>query len=180
MTQITLILGGARSGKSTYAENLARQSGLRVLYLATATAGDDEMAARIAAHQAIRPADWHTLEAPTQLGPHITQAYADEEVLLIDCITLLASNVLLGLAKPVTAPAYDAALDEEFEGLRRCIASLPLQQLLLVSNEVGLGLVPEYPLGRLYRDGLGRLNQKLAQYATRVVLMVAGIPLVVK
>jgi adenosylcobinamide kinase/adenosylcobinamide-phosphate guanylyltransferase len=177
--QLTFILGGARSGKSHYAEHLAARLGRRVLYVATAQAGDDEMAARIAAHQAARPADWTTLEADTETGRAIQAQPPVHEVVLLDCLTLLASNVLGRLAEPVEAAAADAALNLEIDGLLQAYGTRPAHWLV-ISNEVGLGLVPAYPLGRVYRDALGRANQRLAATADNVLFMVAGLPLVVK
>lgn len=176
----TLILGGARSGKSAYAERCALESGKAVLYVATAAAGDEEMAARIAAHRAARPAAWRTLEAPLRVGQAIREHYAGEAGVIVDCITLLASNLLVALPEPIDEKAYAAALEEETEALAACMQQVPARAWWIVSNEVGLGLVPEYRLGRLYRDGLGRMNQRLAQICKRVVFMAAGLPLRVK
>jgi adenosylcobinamide kinase/adenosylcobinamide-phosphate guanylyltransferase len=175
---LTLILGGARSGKSTYAQRLAGELGGRVLYVATAEPGDDEMAARIAAHRAERPAAWTTLEAPLQVGAAVRLA-APAEVVVVDCVTLLANNVIVPLPEPVTAAAAEAALLGEIDALLEAYRAAPAHWLV-VSNEVGLGLVPPYALGRLYRDVLGRANQRLAAEADNVVFLVAGLPLVVK
>jgi adenosylcobinamide kinase/adenosylcobinamide-phosphate guanylyltransferase len=172
---LTLILGGARSGKSTLAQKLAHERGRQVLYVATATAGDAEMAQRIAAHRAERPAHWRTLEAPTQVGAALRRWPHPVEVILLDCLTLLANNVLAALAEPLTAERAEAALQTEVDGLLEAYAASSADWLV-VSNEVGLGLVPPYPLGRFYRDALGRANQHLAARADEVVLMVAGLP----
>ena len=182
--QLTLILGGARSGKSSYAEQLAGAQGGDVLYLATAQAWDEEMATRIANHRAQRPAHWHTVEAPqsagaalaTTLGAHAVPADA---VVLLDCLTLLASNVLIALPEPSTEAQATDALMAEVDALLAVYQQHDLGWII-VSNEVGLGIVPPYPLGRLYRDALGRANQRLAQVADEVLFMVAGLPLVVK
>ena len=177
--RLTLILGGARSGKSTYAEEQARACGGRVLFVATATAGDAEMAARIRKHRAARPPDWETLEAPAETGHAILARKSPVDVLILDCMTLLVSNILLGLPEN---PAPEAALDKvaaELDALLEAHTRLG-GEWFVVSNEVGLGLVPEYPLGRVYRDLLGWANQQLAKAADRVVLMVAGIPMPVK
>jgi adenosylcobinamide kinase / adenosylcobinamide-phosphate guanylyltransferase len=176
---LTLILGGARSGKSAYAQQLAEQCQQAVIFVATGVAFDDEMAARIRVHQAERPANWHTLEAPQEVGAAIRACDAPGEVLLIDCLTLLANNVILALPDPEDARAAQAALDAEVEDLLAAYTKSSAEWLV-VSNEVGLGLVPAYPLGRVYRDVLGRANQRLAQVADRVLFMVAGLPLVVK
>jgi adenosylcobinamide kinase/adenosylcobinamide-phosphate guanylyltransferase len=177
--RLTLILGGARSGKSRYAEHAAPLLGQRVLYVATAQPGDDEMAARIAAHRAARPKDWTTLEAATGVGQAILQSSAEPEVVLLDCITLLAANVVARLSEPVDEAAAVAALNAELDGLLAAYQARPAHWLI-ISNEVGLGVVPAYPLGRVYRDALGRANQRLAAQADNVLFMVAGLPLVVK
>ena len=176
---LTLILGGARSGKSSYAERLAAQMGGRILYVATAVAGDDEMAERIAAHCAARPAGWVTLETPRAAGAAIQASEGKFEVVLLDCLTMLASNVIVALHEPVAAAEAEAALKREVDGL---LSAYKVSQAawLVISNEVGLGLVPPYPLGRVYRDALGRANQQLASAAGHVYFMVAGLPLVVK
>jgi adenosylcobinamide kinase / adenosylcobinamide-phosphate guanylyltransferase len=175
---ITLILGGARSGKSSYAEKLAAELGRAVLYIATAQAGDDEMAARIQVHQQGRPAHWRTLEAPLNVGAALAQIDFCPQVLLLDCLTLLVSNLVLKLeTRPL--PEIEQAALAEVDALVAAQRRLNVP-LLVVSNEVGLGLVPPYPLGRVYRDVLGRANQHLAARAKRVLLMVAGLPLTVK
>jgi adenosylcobinamide kinase/adenosylcobinamide-phosphate guanylyltransferase len=178
--EIILILGGARSGKSAYAEQLASASGCKVLYVATATAGDAEMAARIAVHRATRPAGWRTLEAPLHVALHLRTSLVDEEFVLIDCVTLLASNVLLSLPEPVDEAVYQATLSQELSDIIESYIASPAKTLVFVSNEVGLGLVPEFELGRLYRDGLGRANQQLARNAHSVWLMVAGLPMKIR
>jgi adenosylcobinamide kinase/adenosylcobinamide-phosphate guanylyltransferase len=181
MGELTLILGGARSGKSVHAEAVARASGRPVFYVATATALDDEMRERIDRHRAMRPSEWRTLEAPLKVGAALV-AHAQDlsgHVVLLDCITLLVSNVLLALSED--APAAQAMQDVEAEIEALLAARDRLEgQWLIVSNEVGLGLVPPYPLGRLFRDTLGWANQRLARAADKVVFMVSGIPMVVK
>ncbi|MDR3574538.1 MAG: bifunctional adenosylcobinamide kinase/adenosylcobinamide-phosphate guanylyltransferase [Anaerolineaceae bacterium] len=176
--KLTLILGGARSGKSYYAQQMVDRPPESVLYVATATAGDEEMAERIAAHKANRPAHWRTLEAPLNVGKDI-QAAKPTHWVLLDCLTLLATNVLFSLPEPVKESDYQSAMDSEITGLLAVYQNSPAEWVL-VSNEVGLGLVPEYPLGRLYRDVLGRANQRLAQAADAVIFMVAGLPMYVK
>ena len=181
-TRLTLILGGARSGKSTYAEQLAAASGQPVVYVATAQAWDEEMAARIAAHQAQRPPTWRTVEAPLHVGRTIAAASRPHDappVVLIDCLTLLANNVLGALADVEDADAAEAALRGEVDDLLAAYADHP-GAWIIVSNEVGLGIVPAYPLGRVYRDVLGRANQRRAAAADAVYFMVAGLPLQVK
>jgi adenosylcobinamide kinase/adenosylcobinamide-phosphate guanylyltransferase len=179
--KMTLILGGARSGKSALAQKMAAEGDRVVLYVATATAGDEEMAARIAAHRAERPAHWHTLEAPLQVGAAIAGAVdaTHAEVVLVDCLTLLANNVLGRLPETIPATEAEAALAAEADGLLAAYMA-GVAEWIIVSNEVGLGLVPPYPLGRLYRDALGRANQRLASVADEVLFMVAGLPLTLK
>ncbi len=176
---LTLILGGARSGKSHYAQQLAEESGRTVLFVATAEAGDAEMAARIAAHRKARPARWGTLEVPLQVGKAIGQTAPEAGLVLVDCLTLLASNVLLSLPETVAEQDYQAAMDAEMDGLLDAYRS-SRARWIVVSNEVGLGLVPVYAQGRLYRDVLGRCNQRLAQAADTVLFLVAGLPIRVK
>lgn len=177
--RLTLVLGGARSGKSSHAQRLAAERGEAVVYVATAEAGDGEMADRIAAHRAERPAHWQTLEAPRAVGAAIRSGVKQADVILIDCLTLLANNVVVPLPESVTAQEAEAALNVEVEELLKAYAASDAEWII-VSNEVGLGLVPPYPLGRVYRDALGRANQRLAAVADEVLFMVAGLPLKVK
>jgi adenosylcobinamide kinase/adenosylcobinamide-phosphate guanylyltransferase len=177
-TQLILILGGARSGKSAYAEKLAAQMGQRVLYVATAEAGDEEMAKRIAVHRSARPDAWQTLEAPRHVGEALLTIDHRPDVVLLDCLTLLVSNIVLAMESE-TETAIEAAVQAEIEAIATARDQLDVP-LIVVSNEVGLGLVPEYPLGRLYRDVSGRANQHLAALADRVLFMVAGLPMTVK
>jgi adenosylcobinamide kinase / adenosylcobinamide-phosphate guanylyltransferase len=177
--RLILILGGARSGKSTYAERLARERHAPVLYVATAEAHDEEMAARIAAHRAQRPAQWITLEAPCAIGPAIRSCGVRAPVILIDCLTLLASNVIAPLPEPIGDEEAERALNAEIDDLLSAYTESGAEWII-VSNEVGLGLVPPYPLGRVYRDALGKANQRLAAVADEVMFMVAGLPLKVK
>ncbi len=150
-----------------------------MIYVATAEAGDEEMAARIAAHRAERSLQWQTLEAPRNVGSAIDSNSGDAEVILIDCLTLLANNVIVPLPEPVTCEAAEAALNAEVEGLLSAYDASHAEWVI-ISNEVGLGLVPPYPLGRVYRDALGRANQRLAAAADEVLFMVAGLPMKVK
>jgi adenosylcobinamide kinase / adenosylcobinamide-phosphate guanylyltransferase len=191
--RLILILGGARSGKSAFAERLAASSGQPVAFIATATASDDEMRARIARHRASRPRDWHTLEEPLDLASAVHHASELADVLLLDCVTLWLGNVLLqesghpekdnqGEEEFDTASKlFDGRALKEIEALLAVVKSLsPRKTLIAVTNEVGLGIVPAYPLGILYRDTLGYVNQRLAQAADRVYLMVAGIAVDIK
>ncbi|SRR6266851_3457608 len=166
---LTLILGGARSGKSRFAEALVERAASCGAYCATAEAGDDEMAARIAAHRTRRGAFWHTIEAPLAVAQVIAGEANPERPLLIDCLTLWLSNLMMAAAP----------IDDEFATLRAALGRAA-GPVVLVANEVGLGLVPETPLGRQFRDAAGRLNQDIARLADRVVFIAAGLPLILK
>jgi adenosylcobinamide kinase/adenosylcobinamide-phosphate guanylyltransferase len=165
----TLVLGGARSGKSAFAERLVRDSGLARVYLATATAGDGEMQTRIARHRVQRGDDWTTVEEPLALVDALTREVTRGRAVLVDCLTLWLSNVMLAERDP----------DIEARRLTRFleVAKYPV---VLVSNEVGMGLVPETPLGRQFRDAQGRLNQAIAACVPNVVFIAAGLPLWLK
>jgi adenosylcobinamide kinase/adenosylcobinamide-phosphate guanylyltransferase len=163
------VLGGARSGKSRYAERLVESAAPAGTYCATAEAGDAEMAARIAAHRARRGAFWRTVEAPLALAPVIASEPKPERPLLIDCLTLWLSNLLLA----------GRTVEEETASLCGAL-QLAAGPVVLVANEVGMGLVPETPLGRRFRDAAGRLNQDVAAVADRVVFVTAGLPLMLK
>lgn len=166
---IRLILGGARSGKSRQAEQLAAASGRDVTYIATAQAYDDEMRERIARHRDDRPAQWLTLEEPLQLAATILQHQSPDRCLLIDCLTLWVTNQLLDEA------------DMQAERLALCAALENARgEIILVSNETGMGVVPMGELSRRFTDEAGWLNQSIAALADQVLLMVAGIPMVVK
>jgi len=166
---ITLVLGGARSGKSRHAETLVAAAAAAATYIATAEPGDAEMAARIAAHRARRGGSWHTVEAPLDLAPEILGHAEPARPILVDCLTLWLSNVLLA----------GRVVEHEAETL--CAALRDARgPVVLVANEVGLGLVPDTPLGRQFRDAAGRLNQQIAALADRVVFVAAGLPLVLK
>jgi adenosylcobinamide kinase/adenosylcobinamide-phosphate guanylyltransferase len=175
MSSLILLLGGARSGKSTTALRMAAErGGDSVLFVATATASDDEMAARIAQHRAERPAAWQTLEAPRRVGEAIAQIVPLPDVIVVDCITLLAANALLALPESCTPAQANAAILAEIDSLlaaQRASAAA----WIVVSNEVGMGIVPPYRLGRLYRDALGSANQRLAAAADEVHLLIAGL-----
>jgi adenosylcobinamide kinase/adenosylcobinamide-phosphate guanylyltransferase len=179
MGELVLILGGARSGKSTYAQNLALEiGGPSVVLVATAEARDDEMRQRIEQHQRERPEGWRTLEAPRHTGQAILESDGGEQAILVDCMTLLASNRLLEF-EDAFDPEVEAAVMGEAADLIACAAQVA-GTMIVVSNEVGMGLVPPYPLGRAYRDLLGKANQALAAAAGKVVLLVAGLPLALK
>ncbi len=187
-----LILGGARSGKSTFAERLAMSSKRQVAFIATATGSDDEMRERIARHRTARPPEWQTLEETLDLAGAISRASQQADVLLLDCLTLWLSNVLFqdiavydeGELATVSRSAHMLVSERAMKGLNDCmhaIQSLGAEKtVIMVSNEVGMGIVPAYPLGRLYRDTLGYMNQRVAQTADRVYLLVAGIAVDIK
>ncbi len=166
---VLLVLGGARSGKSRYAQQRVGQRE-KVLFVATATRSDDEIIAKIDRHREDRPQDWTTAEQTTDLAGILREDGSKHDVAIIDCLTLYAANLLA---------AND--LDPLAELDRLCVAlQSPPCDVILVSNEVGSGIVPAYPLGRRYRDLLGEINQRVASLADEVVLMVAGIPLPLK
>jgi adenosylcobinamide kinase / adenosylcobinamide-phosphate guanylyltransferase len=169
---ITLVLGGARSGKSRWAQEQAARF-RRVTYLATAQAGDSEMREKIARHRSERPATWKTVEVPANLPEAIHAESAGAEVLLIDCFTLYVANVMH------TGRKSDRHNRSRVRELRDAIHSSSTS-IIAVSNEVGSGVVPAFRSGRVYRDMLGQLNQEVAAIADNVVLMVAGMPLALK
>lgn len=179
----TLILGGARSGKSLYAERLAHASGKEGVYIATAQAGDDEMRARIAHHRARRPAHWRNVEEGLGLAAVLERECASDRVLLVDCLTLWLTNLMLdGPAPPPDTGRFD--LPPRFDVERAAFLDLLARglpgELLLVSNEVGMGIVPMGALARRFADEAGWLNQAVAARAERVVLVAAGLPLALK
>jgi adenosylcobinamide kinase/adenosylcobinamide-phosphate guanylyltransferase len=173
---IILLLGGARSGKSYYAQQLAMKLGGNVLFVATGEPLDEEMQARIIEHQKERPKNWRTLETTTGVGKIIARQIGDAEVVVIDCITLLISNLLRGEPDyPKAEKIIKSEIHELIDAMDKLDASF-----VIVSNEVGMGLVPKNKLGRIYRDLLGKANQLLAGHATEVYLMVACLPVQVK
>ena len=176
---ITLILGGARSGKSSHAQSLAEATGKSVTFLATAQALDEEMSARIQKHRAERPAAWETLEIPCNIAVHAPAIESD--VVILDCVTLLASNLLMQFVKDdmVEETPFMLAVQKEIQDMIAIIRERD-QDWFIISNEVGLGLVPPYQMGRVYRDALGWANQRLAREADKVIFMVAGIPTSIK
>jgi adenosylcobinamide kinase / adenosylcobinamide-phosphate guanylyltransferase len=179
MGTLALILGGARSGKSSYAQSLAEATGKPVTFIATAEALDDEMSARIQKHRAERPATWETLEIPFDIASQLHRVKS--KVVLLDCITLLISNLLMQFVKDdrVDEAPFMTAVQQEINELIRRLR-VGEQDWLLISNEVGLGLVPPYQMGRVYRDAIGWANQRLAREADTVIFMVAGIPTTIK
>lgn len=173
--RLTLVLGGVRAGKSRYAQELAHAGG-RVLYVATAEAGDEEMAARIQAHRAERPAAWSTLEEPVDLVAALAPRLPNHDTVLLDCLTLWVSNLLLQESDDTTVQR------DTNEQARRLlnVCEKGDASWIVVSNEVGLGVIPATKLGRDYADALGRVNQLFAAVADDVVMMFAGLPVNVK
>ena len=174
MSRLTLVLGGVRAGKSAFAQRLA-SSGRRVLFVATAEAGDAEMAARIAAHQASRPPEWTTLEEPVDLVSALAPVVDGYDTVLLDCLTIWVSNLLLRTPDPAAAEVIASGAEELLALQRRSAAAW-----IVVSNEVGLGVIPPTELGRAYEDALGRVNQLFAAQADAVYFMAAGLPLQLK
>lgn len=167
----TLILGGARSGKSACAERLAGESGLQVTYIATAQAGDEEMSMRIAHHRARRPEQWHCVEEPLALAAALRDHARADRCILIDCLTLWLSNLL--------GDADTERFQRERDQLLDVLPGLP-GTLLMVSNEVGMGIVPMGELTRRFVDEAGRLHQSIAAISERVLFVAAGLPFAMK
>jgi adenosylcobinamide kinase/adenosylcobinamide-phosphate guanylyltransferase len=178
-----LIIGGARSGKSLLAEQRATESGLRVVYVATGQALDGEMAQRIAHHRARRPAQWGLVEAPLELAAALREQAAPEVCLLVDCLTLWLSNLLFAGEAAAQAEAGSRIDCPRFLGEREALVTVLPQlpgRIIIVSNEVGWGLVPMAAVSRLFADEQGRLNQRVAAVCDRVTLVAAGLPLLLK
>lgn len=174
--EIIVILGGARSGKSRFAQRLADSLSQRVLFVAPLVAMDEEMRRRIEIHKKARPSTWRTLEAPTHVAEAIGEHIGDADVVILDCLTLLISNIMENADDPEDLDALESEIANELNQLlERKNASL-----IIVSNEVGMGLVPPYPSGRSYRDLLGKANQFIAERADKVYMMIAGLPMEVK
>ncbi|MYN20675.1 bifunctional adenosylcobinamide kinase/adenosylcobinamide-phosphate guanylyltransferase [Rugamonas sp. FT107W] len=178
----TLVLGGARSGKSGYADRLAIESGKEVVYIATATAGDAEMATRIAHHRAGRPSEWTTVEEPLALGNQLLRWSSPDRLILVDCLTLWLSNLLFSSGEQypdvgeITLPAlFHEQQDMLASALTKCASDV-----VLVSNEVGMGIMPFGAISRCFVDEQGRLNQAMAALCDRAVFVAAGLPLVLK
>jgi adenosylcobinamide kinase / adenosylcobinamide-phosphate guanylyltransferase len=169
---VTLVLGGVRSGKSQYAQKIGEHAG-QVVFVATAQACDDEMRAKVDRHRSSRPQQWKTVEEPLALAEVIAQHGPTCDLMIIDCLTFFAANLL--------DAKLDSRVDEQIaiNALSLALQSPPCS-VVLVSNEVGSGVVPEYPSGRRFRDLLGEINQIIARVASNVLLLVAGLPLVLK
>ena len=166
---MTLVLGGARSGKSAHAERLVLGSGLSRSYIATGRAWDDEMRARIDHHVARRGGGWRTIEEPLALADALAREAGEERAILVDCLTLWITNLMMD----------GRDVDAEGEALVAMLPELP-GRIVLVSNEVGMGIVPENAMAREFRDHAGRLHQRIAAVADGVVLVAAGLPLTLK
>lgn len=183
MKKIILLLGGARSGKSHYAQEYARKNAAQVLFVATATAGDEDMRLRIERHKQDRPAGWRMLEAATNVGIQIEANAGDAQLVVIDCITMLINNIFCRFDENQFGTISEAVLEKdvvaEIKQLQNSMEKVNAS-FLIISNEVGLGLVPENRMGRLYRDFLGRVNQMLAQQSDEVYLIAAGIAVRIK
>ena len=183
LPNLTFILGGARSGKSALAEARAREYGDNVIYCATAEVLDEEMKDRVMRHRERRPQPWRTVEAPRKAAEKLSAAMKEKaaDCVLFDCLSVLSSNVLLSLYENIgEAAAFEALCRRELDALFQLIAEFPDTHWIIVSNEVGIGVVPAYKLGRNYRDVLGRANQAVAAKAAEVIFMVAGIPMKIK
>jgi adenosylcobinamide kinase / adenosylcobinamide-phosphate guanylyltransferase len=177
-SQLILLLGGARAGKSSHALRLAaaqRSSEAKVCFIATAQALDDDMSARIARHQTERPAHWRTIEEPCRIDEALQQT-GEADIVIVDCLTLFVSNCLLRYEDENVCEQFVRRIARGFFDLRRSRQ----QTIICVSNEAGLGVVPETRLGRVFRDLLGRVNQDFAAAADEVYLLVAGLPLQLK
>lgn len=172
MARIIFILGGARSGKSTYALDLARKNKKKVAFIATCQVLDKEMAQRIKFHKKARPRNWQTFEEPCKVSGLLNKIGAKFEVILIDCLTLLVSNLMLKGLK-------EDAIKEEVNNLLFALNKIKAKAII-VSNEVGMGIVPNNKLGRDFRDIAGRMNQIVAAKSDNVIFLVSGIPIELK
>jgi len=181
MSKLTFILGGARSGKSSHAQKLAQESGRSVTFIATAQALDEEMSARINKHQEDRPSNWVTLEIPLNISEHLRTHPINADIVLLDCITLLLNNRFMQYVENhiVDEQRSMQGMQKEVDDLLATIHEQK-QDWIVISNEVGLGVVPAYQMGRAYRDILGWANQRLAREADEVYWMVAGIPVPIR
>jgi adenosylcobinamide kinase/adenosylcobinamide-phosphate guanylyltransferase len=174
-----LLTGGARSGKSRLAQEMAQKAGGRVLFAATAEAGDDEMARRIKAHRESRPREWTTIEVTKHIGKNINENIGQAKTVIIDCVTLLVNNIFMQFQENTDQERVEKAVVAEINELCDCITSTNAD-FIIVTNEVGLGIIPGDRVSRLYRDLLGRANQMLAERVDEVYFLVAGIPVTVK
>jgi len=177
--KLIFITGGARSGKSSFAEKIAAKTSKKVAYIATGQPLDEEMAFRIKKHREKRLNIWETYEEPIEVRELVSHLGLEKEVILTDCLTLLTSNLLLRKEDKVEDSKWQEEILLEIEKFAEVSYKVPAQ-VIIVSNEVGMGLVPDNPLGRVYRDILGRANSIIADKADEVFIMVSGIPLKIK
>lgn len=176
MAQIIFVTGGARSGKSTFAEQKTREFGSRLAYLATAQTLDEEMSERVQRHRERRGTEWHTVEEPLQLAEALSGCSGNYDAVLVDCITLWLTNLIF---KYETAADPTEAITGELQQLQEALRAM-VTPVILVSNEVGMGIVPDNALSRLFRDLAGTANQLLAALADEAYVVISGIPLRLK
>lgn len=176
---LILVIGGARSGKSDYAQQLAKQAGSLVLYIATARVHDEEMEKRVAIHRASRPVDWDTLEVSGPLSEALSQINRRYDAILLDCVTLLLGSAFLLAGENASEEEYIQNGARILDDLIQSVEDRP-EPWIIVSNEVGLGIVPDTLMGRVFRDIQGRANQAIASKADSVYFLAAGIPLKIK
>ncbi|MCR4434663.1 MAG: bifunctional adenosylcobinamide kinase/adenosylcobinamide-phosphate guanylyltransferase [Clostridiales bacterium] len=185
MGKLTLVTGGARSGKSTFAEEMVKKYGNEVVYIATSIPFDDEMKLRIKKHREQRPDYWETIEAYKDLDRHLKDRLEGKSAVLLDCITVMVTNIMIenntdwDAIEAERIVEIEANIKSEISKLIRLINGSPVP-FVLVTNEVGMGIVPEYPAGRVFRDIAGRVNQMLAAAADEVYLCISGIPVKIK
>jgi len=183
--KLIFITGGARSGKSTYAEKLAADGGGKVLYIATAVPFDEEMKLRIKKHRQRRPKEWQTVEAYKDLDNAVIENSSDKKIVLLDCITVMITNLMIdkktdwGNISESELEEIENIINDEVDKLINTV-HVENMLFLVVSNELGMGLVPEYPMGRVFRDIAGRVNQKLAKAADEVFVCISSIPVKIK
>ena len=186
MKNIVLVTGGARSGKSTYAEKLAKEADGRVLYIATSIPFDDEMKDRVKKHKERRPSTWHTFEGYRNLKQVFYNKEIEFDAILLDCITIMVTNLMFEIAGDNLDDLNNEAIDTmENEILKEvadfiCEAEKSSKTIIIVTNEIGSGIVPEYKMARIFRDIAGRVNQYIASRAQDVHLVVCGIPIKIK
>jgi len=186
MGKLILVTGGARSGKSTYAENLAKAIGDNVMYIATSIPFDEEMKERVKKHRERRPATWDTFEGYKELKRVFQEKQGSHQVILLDCITIMVTNLMFDFGGMDVEKLEDEAINEIEKRILKEITAfldegnLNTETLILVTNEVGFGIVPDNRLGRIFRDIAGRVNQYIASRATEVYLLVCGLPIKIK
>ena len=178
-SHIVLVTGGARSGKSRFAEQYVRAKGEKIAYIATAQVGDQEMKSRIEKHIQRRPSDWATYEAPFAAERYICQAMEKHDMILFDCVTLYLSNLLCQNDRYLLGEEFQHKAEEAMQKILKVLVDEDVS-IVFVTNEVGAGIVPENRLARIYRDVAGLINQKLAEKADEVYFVVSGIPLKIK